>query len=268
MNAFRLGRVFGIEIRVDSSWILIFVLMTWNLASGFTQWHPDWSAPERVVVAAVASLLFFACVLAHELAHSLVATRLGLGVRSITLFLFGGVSNIEHEPPSAGSEFATAVVGPLTSILLGVLFVALASALTPFSVHGGAEGEAMLTQLGPGATLLAWLGPVNIGVGIFNLIPAFPLDGGRVLRATLWGVSKDWKFATRAAAVVAQVVGWGFIVAGVAMSFGVTLPWLGRGVSSGLWLAFIGWWIHSAASQSFRRVALDDPGAHDGRSLA
>ncbi|HEY4013324.1 MAG TPA: site-2 protease family protein [Polyangiaceae bacterium] len=268
MNAFRLGRVFGIEIRVDWSWVFIFVLMTWNLASGFVAWHPDWPGPERVLVAAVASVLFFACVLAHELAHSVVATRLGLRVRSITLFLFGGVSNIEHEPPSAGSEFATAVVGPLTSLVLGVLFVALASALTPFSVHGGAEAEAMLAQLGPGATLLAWLGPVNIGVGLFNLIPAFPLDGGRVLRATLWGLSKDWRFATMAASAIAQVVGWGFIVAGIAMSFGATLPLVGAGVSSGLWLAFIGWWVHSAASQSFRRIAQDDPGGRDPHGAA
>ena len=114
MRAFRIGRIFGIDIRVDYSWIFIFVLLTWNLSAIFAQWHPAWSGLGQVSVAVTASLLFFACVLLHELAHSIVARRYGLPVRSITLFLFGGVSNIEHEPTSPQAEFFTAIAGPIT----------------------------------------------------------------------------------------------------------------------------------------------------------
>ena len=138
MHAFRIGKLFGIEIRVDWSWLFIFVLLTWNLTTVFSGWHPDWPPSEPFAVALVASLLFFGCILLHELAHSLVARRHGLRVRSITLFLFGGVSNIEHEPPSARAEFFIAVVGPITSILLGVAFLAVASLATAISLADAA----------------------------------------------------------------------------------------------------------------------------------
>ena len=266
MNAFRLGKVFGIEIRVDSSWVFIFRLDDVGTSrQGLWAGTPDWPLPERVAVAAIASVLFFACVLAHELAHSLVATRLGLGVRSITLFLFGGVSNIEHEPPSAGAEFATAVVGlsdepPPRRAVRGVGVGADAVLRARWGARGGDAGRARARGDAPRVAR-----SVNIGVGLFNMIPAFPLDGGRVLRATLWGLSRDWRFATLAASAVAQIVGWAFILAGIAMSFGATLPLLGGGVASGLWLAFIGWWVHSAAAQSFRRIAADEPHGQGGR---
>jgi Zn-dependent protease len=250
MHAFRIGRLFGIDIRVDWSWVFIFLLMTWNLSSVFSQLHGDWPPAEPIGVALVASLLFFGCILAHEFAHSLVAMRFGLRVRSITLFLFGGVSNIEQEPTSAKAEFWTAVVGPLTSILLGVGFTVLAGVISAVELRGVETVQTAIAQLGPVPTLLAWLGPINLVIGIFNLIPAFPLDGGRVLRAIFWGVSGDLRIATLRASAIGQLIGWFFIVAGIAMTFGVKVPFFGEGVASGLWLAFVGWFVRSGAAHA------------------
>jgi Zn-dependent protease len=262
MNGFRLGKWFGIDVDVDWSWVFIFVYMTWNLAAAFSGWHPDWPLPESLGVAAVASVLFFLCILLHELAHSLVAVRLGLRVRSITLFLFGGVSNIEREPRSAGAEFLMAIVGPLTSIGLGAIFLILAAATASRSSGAAADVTRVIAGLGPVGTLLAWLGPVNLGLGIFNLVPAFPLDGGRVFRSILWGVSRDLRFATVVASGVGQAIAWVFIIAGMAMVFGTRFPWLGGGASSGLWLVIVGWFLHSAAAHSQRRISVDDAPVH------
>jgi Zn-dependent protease/predicted transcriptional regulator len=258
MRALRIGRIFGIDLRVDWSWALIVLLLTWNLVAVFSRWHPTWPPLGALVVAVSASLVFFACVLLHELAHSVVAMRYGVRVRSITLFLFGGVSNIEQEPPSAKAEFFTAIVGPITSILLGIGFLVLASVVTAVSMS---HAEGMLTtaaQLGPLATLLVWLGPINIMIGLFNMIPGFPLDGGRVLRSVLWSVTGDLRVATRGASAVGQGVGGLFILAGIAMTFGARLPFFGTGLVGGLWLAFIGWFLHGAAAQAYTRLALDD----------
>jgi Zn-dependent protease/CBS domain-containing protein len=258
MNAFRLGRLFGIEIRIDASWLFIFVLLTWNLSAIFSAWHPDWAPLQDFGVAVAASVLFFACVLLHELAHSLVAQRFGSRVRSITLFLFGGISNIEREPPSPLAEFFTAVVGPVTSLLLGFGFIVLTSIGTGVTFRSAAETGDTLAHLGPGATLLAWLGPINVLIGLFNLIPAFPLDGGRVLRSILWASFKDLRRATRSASTIGQAFGMLFIVLGIAMAFGVRVPFFGTGLVGGLWLAFIGWFLRSAAAQSYMRIALQD----------
>jgi Zn-dependent protease/predicted transcriptional regulator len=259
MRGFRVGRLFGVEIRIDWSWALIFVLMTWNLSAIFSAWHPSWSSLEVLAVAVSASLVFFLCILLHELAHSLVAMAYGTRVRSITLLLFGGVSNIEREPRSPGAEFFTAVVGPITSIALGFLFILLSSLLTPLSrVAVPEEASAVLTGLGPVGTLLVWLGPINILIGLFNLIPAFPLDGGRILRAALWSISGNLRRATQWAARMGQAIGWLFIIAGIGMSFGARVPFFGTGLIGGLWLAFIGWFLNGAAAQTTARLALDD----------
>ena len=258
MHAFRIGRIFGIDLRVDWSWVFIFVLMTWNLFSVFSRWHPAWSPFEDGAVALAASLVFFGCILLHELAHSVVAMGYGVRVRSITLFLFGGVSNIEHEPPSAGAELLIAIVGPITSIVLGVGFLVLASLVTTVSMTNVGNAWSAVGQLGPLATLLAWLGPINIMIGLFNLVPGFPLDGGRVLRSILWSVTGDLRAATRWASATGQSIGWLFIAGGIAMTFGVHVPFFGTGLVSGLWLAFIGWFLHSAAAQATTRLAIDD----------
>jgi Zn-dependent protease len=249
----RLGRILGIEIAIDPSWIFIALLMTWSLAAGFSRWHPGWTSATTLATALVATLLFFASVLLHELAHSLVARRYGVPVERITLFLFGGISNIEREPPSAMAEFMTAVVGPLTSVALGAALLGIGTVAVqlPFDlVH---DPTADLARLTPAQSLLLWLGPINIIVGLFNLIPGFPLDGGRILRSAIWGATGDLHAATRWASIVGQAIGWALVFVGVAIVFGANVPFLGRGVIAGLWIAFVGWFLSAAAGQTWRR---------------
>jgi Zn-dependent protease/CBS domain-containing protein len=257
MHAIRIGKLFGIDIRVDWSWVFIFILMSWNLSSVFVGWHPDWPKPESIGVALTASVLFFGCILLHELAHSLMARRFGVAVRSITLFLFGGVSNIEREPGSAKAEFFTAVVGPITSIVLGLGFL-VAGAAVAASPIDTVPAWTWFAQLGPLATLLVWLGPINLMIGIFNLIPAFPLDGGRILRSILWGAGGDLQRSTRRVSLLGQAFGWLFVITGIGMVFGLHVPFFGTGLVSGLWLSFIGWFLRNAASQTYARLAFDD----------
>jgi Zn-dependent protease/predicted transcriptional regulator len=258
-SGFSIGRIFGIKVYIDWSWLLIFLLVTWNLAGFiFPSLHPEWSLSLNIAIGVLASLLFFASVLAHELAHSLVARARGLPVRRITLFFFGGVSNIEREPPSPATEFLISIVGPLTSLALGVLFIFLGRADLTSALPSEGGPVRMLAGLSPLSTLLLWLGPINIILGLFNLIPAFPLDGGRVLRSILWAVTDNLRRATRWATVVSQAIAWLLILAGIAMAFGVSIPFLGRGLVSGLWLAFIGWFLNNAAAQTYQQVVVDD----------
>jgi Zn-dependent protease len=187
-----------------------------------------------------------------------VAKARGLPVRRITLFLFGGVSNIEREPPTPKTEFLVAVVGPITSILLGMIFLALAAFSAANSNITGGDPQAVARQLGPVTTLLAWLGPINILLGLFNLIPGFPLDGGRILRAALWSATKNLRKATAWAAGIGRLTGWMFIAAGIAMGLGAHLPIFGTGLFSGLWLILIGWFLNSAAVSSYRQTVVRD----------
>lgn len=259
-NAIRIGRLFGVDLRVDSSWLLIFVLVMWSLSSLFATWHPDWFPLTSFVVALVAALAFFASVLFHELAHTLVARAYGITVRDITLHMFGGVSNIEREPPTPGAEFLIAIVGPLSSVALGVAMLIVGALLTGLSGTTAEVDTATeaISRMGPLATLLFWLGPVNVAVGIFNLVPGFPLDGGRVLRAILWKVSGNMRAATYWATSVGQFVGWAFIGLGVAMAFGYRIPFFGRGLAAGLWLALIGLFLRNAAAQHYAGAAVED----------
>lgn len=257
-RGFRIGRIFDINIYIDWSWLFIFVLVAWNLTVVFGQFHPDWGFLLRAGVAVTAALLFFASVLAHELAHSLTARAQGVPVRSITLFLFGGVSNIQRHPPSAMAEFLIAIVGPITSIVLGIGFILLANATAAPVEIDVANPQQLIQQLDPLSTLLVWLGPVNILVGIFNMIPGFPLDGGRVLRSIFWVITGNLRRATRYASWIGQGVAWLMIGAGIAMAFGVRIPFLGEGLLNGLWLAFIGWFLNSAAVQSYQQIVVQD----------
>jgi Zn-dependent protease len=187
-----------------------------------------------------------------------MAQARGVSVRSITLFLFGGVSNIQKEPESPQSEFLITIVGPLTSIVLGVVFILLGSAmggLRNISLAGGANA---LSQLGPVNTVLFWLGPINLVLGIFNLIPGFPLDGGRLLRSLLWAGTDNLRQATRWASRVGQAIAWLMIFTGVAIIFGANIPFFGSDFISGIWLAFIGWFLNSASIQSYRQVVIRD----------
>jgi Zn-dependent protease/predicted transcriptional regulator len=256
-KGFKIGSILGINIRIDWSWLFIFLLVTWNLAVVFGQFHSDWGTGLRWSTAILAALLFFGSVLAHEISHSLVARSQGLPVRSITLFLFGGVSSIESEPESPRNEFVMALVGPLTSFVVG--FVLLFVAGIPAGPMSGsiANPEQAIGGLSPLATLLMWVGSVNIFVGIFNLLPGFPLDGGRILRSILWAISDNLRRATRWASGLGQVIAWIMIVAGIAMLFGVQIPFFGTGLG-GLWLAFIGWFLNGAATQSYQKIVVQD----------
>ena len=207
--------------------------------------------------AVAAALLFFVSVLLHELAHSLVAQSQGVPVRSITLFLFGGVSDIQREPPSPRAEFLITIVGPITSFVIGVILSLLAG-INANLLDTMAGSSSAMAGLSPLSTMLLWLGSINILLAVFNLIPGFPLDGGRVLRSILWAISGNLRRATRWASGVGQAVAWLFIFAGIMMVFGTDIPFLGTGLINGLWLAFIGWFLNSAALQSYRQVVIHD----------
>lgn len=257
-GGFRLVKLFGIEITIDPSWIFIFLLVTWSLAIGvFPRLQPGWGPILNWVISISASLLFFASVLTHEFAHSLVAKARGLPIKRITLFLFGGVSNLEREPESPWTEFLMAIVGPLTSIILGFLFILLGGQTIGNLFSTTAVPETAIRQLSPLQTLLFWLGPINIFVGLFNLIPGFPLDGGRILRSIIWGITGNLKLSSRIAAFFGQIFGYFFVLTGIAMIFGIRVPLFGAGIG-GLWIAFIGWFLASAAGQSYTQVVLKD----------
>lgn len=257
-KALRIGRLFGIELRVDPSWLFIFLLIGWSLTSLFSSWHPDWAIATSVVVALSAALVFFASVLFHELAHSLVARGYDIPVRDITLHLFGGVSNIEKEPPTPGAEFLMAVVGPIASVGLGMIMIMLGAILIHLRVPDVDSAAAAIARLGPVTTVLVWLGPVNVAVGLFNLIPGFPLDGGRMLRAAIWKVTGSLSKATRAASGAGQGVGWLFVALGVVMALGYRVPFFGQGLTSGLWLAMIGLFLRNAAIAHLRGAAIEE----------
>ena len=197
-----LGRIGGVEVRINWSWLVIFALIVWTLADGvFPSTNPGLSGNTHLAMAIVAALLFVVSILLHELGHAWEARREGLEVDGITLWLFGGVSQFKGGFPSAGAEFRIAIAGPLVSLVLGVFFVLIAIAGLPSAVDGVA----------------AWLGYINLALLVFNLIPALPLDGGRVLRAALWQSKGDLAWATRVGTDIGRVFGYLFIGLGLAM---------------------------------------------------
>jgi Zn-dependent protease/predicted transcriptional regulator len=234
----KLGRVFGIEIGLHYSWFLIALLIVYSLTSQFRASNPGWGDQVILIMAIATAILFFVSLLLHELAHSLVATSHGLPVREITLFALGGVSQIEKNPTSAKLEFWMAFVGPLTSMVIGGVCVALARVI----------GQ---PKTDPWTAMLLWLGYINFTLGVFNLIPGYPLDGGRVLRAIIWWKTGNANRSTRLAAKTGQVVAFGFIAVGIYEFFS------GAGFS-GLWIAFIGWFLLQAAKESDMQVGLSD----------
>ena len=257
-NGFRLGKIFDINIDIDWSWLLIFALVSWSLASSFGQAHPGWTALMQWGLAVSAALLFFISILMHELAHALAARAMNVPVRSITLFMFGGVSNIQREPRSPLGEFVIAIVGPLTSIILGGVFLALGLGSIAFNNLRLMDPISALSQIGPMGTMFVWLGSINVLIALFNLIPGFPLDGGRIVRSALWAVTDDLRKATRWASWMGQAVAWLLIFAGISMMFGVYIPMLGSGFINGIWIVFIGWFLQNAAVQSYRRIVVED----------
>ena len=237
MNPIRIGRVAGIDILVHWSWFAIFGLLTWWLATGFFQdVYESWSAAEAWVVSVITVLLFFASILLHELSHSLVAKRLGLPVKSITLFIFGGVSALGAEPTSARQEFQVAIAGPLTSFAIGIV----CGVLTAIAYILGEENS-------PPAAIVEYLAVINIAVGVFNLLPGFPLDGGRVLRSALWARSKNMLTATRWAANSGTVISFGLIAVGV-------VSVLAGNFIGGIWFIVIGWFLRNASEASYQQL--------------
>ena len=231
----KLGRIFGIRIGIHYSWFLIAFLIVISLAARFRVTNPQWGQGTIYAVSLATGVLFFVFLLLHELSHSLFAKSHGIPVREITLFALGGVSQIERNPVSAGAEFWMAFVGPLTSAVIGVVCL---------FVRGLAGAPAS-----PGYVMLTWLGYINLALAAFNMIPGYPLDGGRVLRAALWWKSGNVERATRQAARVGQVVG------GLFIAFGIVQFFAGAGFG-GLWTAFIGWFVLQAAGESRLEVGL------------
>ncbi len=254
-RSIHIGRLFGIKIALDWTVVFIFLLVVSNLGFGlFPMWHRDWSPVLVWSLAALAGVLLFVSILLHELSHALVGRAFGMPVRSITLFIFGGVTDIEREPPSPRGELLMAAVGPATSLALGLVALLVVNWTMGDVAATASSAAEIVAAMSPWQTLLAWLGPINLLLGLFNLVPGFPLDGGRVLRATLWSITHNLERATRWASRAGQAVGWLLIVIGVLMVFGVRVPIFGTGLIGGLWLAFIGWFLQNAAVMSYRQV--------------
>ncbi|MDA1258696.1 MAG: site-2 protease family protein, partial [Chloroflexi bacterium] len=246
-GTYRLGTVAGIEIDVHYTWMFAFALITWTLArSWFPADYPGWSTPTYWLTGAVSAVLLFGSVLVHELAHSLVALTKGMPVRNITLFIFGGVSNIGGDTRSAGDEFQIAVVGPASSLALSAICIAV--------LRLGLVGDDS-----PAEAIIYYLAIVNLLVGIFNLAPGFPLDGGRVLRSIIWRLTNSESRATEWASTVG--IGFGWLLIGLGVLSALTI-----GVITGLWTAFIGWYLKDAAMavrRGARRTALRDVRVRD-----
>ena len=228
----RVGKIFGIPIQINYSWVFIFALFTYILANSFEDLDPGWPAAQRWSVAALTAVLFFLSVLAHELTHSVVAIRKGIPVRGITLFIFGGVSQLAHEARRPFTEFLVAVVGPLASVILG-------SALFGVWYLVGDVNSTL-------SAVLFFLASINISLGVFNMLPGFPLDGGRVMRAAVWGLTGSYWRATQVATRSGQFIGVLMVIGGVMLAVFVTGP-------QSIWMSLIGAFLFSAASASYRQ---------------
>ena len=236
----KLFRIWGIQIGLHYSWLLIALLVTLSLAGQFQATNPQWGANVVWVVAILTALLFFAAIVLHELSHAAIAKARGLPVKSITLFALGGVAQIEKEASDPKTEFWMGIVGPITSALIGGICLALAVLIgwDPTALHQS-----------PQLAMLVWLGIINIALAVFNMVPGFPLDGGRVLRAIVWWITGNGERATRIAATTGQGIAFVFIIVGLFRFFN------GAGFG-GLWLTFIGWFLLDAARSSYAQTEI------------
>ena len=236
-GTFRIGRILGIDVSLHWSWGFIFVLVTWTFAEGILDTtFPGWSIAQRSIVGAAIALIFFSSILLHELSHSVVARRFGIPVSSITLFVFGGVSNLGKEPDNARQEFWIAIVGPLTSFAMAVLFGA------GYLILQGTESGV--------ADISANLAFINTAIGVFNLVPGFPLDGGRVLRSVFWARDRNILDATRLASRVGVYVAYTMMAIGFLTFFFVNPV-------SGVWLFLIGNFLRAASAASYEQLFVD-----------
>ncbi len=234
----KLGRVWGVPVGLHTSWFLVFGLVTYSLAAGyFPVEYADLPEGAYWLLGALTATLFFASVLAHELGHVWVALREQVSVRGVTLFMFGGVAQIEDEPRTPGAEFRIAIAGPLVSLALALLFEVLYLLDRSISPYLAAPS--------------LWLARINLILGVFNMLPGFPLDGGRVLRAVVWKLTGSQSRATHIAGGVGQLVAIGFMGLGAVQV-------LAGGVFNGLWLIFIGWFLNGAARSAIAHTAVRD----------
>ncbi|MGZ8423080.1 MAG: site-2 protease family protein [Nitrospira sp.] len=247
--AWQIGRVFGIPIYVHASWLFVFFFVTWSLATGYLpDMLPGLSEPRYWGMGSVAALLLFASVLLHELGHSVVALRYHIPIGQITLFIFGGVAQMRKEPPHPRAEFLIAIAGPIVSFLLAALCMGLVLLLEWLPAGTSLQG---LTALG------ALLGMVNTQLGLFNLLPGFPLDGGRALRAGLWAWNKDFYRATSQAALVGLLFGIGFGLFGAVLLVGALSGTLSSALaSSGGWIVLLGAFLFTAARGSRKQAVI------------
>lgn len=233
-GAWKIGAIMGIPIRVHYSWLIIFGLLTWLLSSRyFPQVTPDLPFASYWISGILGALLLFASVAFHELAHSWVAQKYQVKIEGITLFIFGGVAQLKGDPPHPRAEFWIAVAGPLSSILLAAFFFFL-------TVRGGGAGQALFT----------YVARINLMLGIFNLIPGFPMDGGRILRSAIWGKKGDYFYATQKASLVGRAIALFFILYGLFSIF--------TGGPGGIWLMFVGWFLFGAAQASYQQATLQE----------
>ena len=235
MQSFRLGSIFGFEIRVDLSWFLIFFLILWSLTESlFPRIYPELSEIAYLLMGVLGTLLFFVSIIAHELAHSLVAKVKGIPVEGITLFLFGGISRTRMDAETPGDEFQIAGVGPLVSLILAGLFALIAW------LGRGASWTVAVTGVA------RYLASINLLLAIFNLLPGFPLDGGRLFRAVVWKITGDFKKATRIASWGGQFLAYIIIALGFVQLFNGNFL-------SGCWWILIGWFLANAAEMSYQQ---------------
>jgi Zn-dependent protease/CBS domain-containing protein len=235
-----LGRVFGIPLRLHYTWFIIFALVTVSLVLNPLVEPPYPPIAQRIILGILTSLLFFASIVTHELAHSILAIRNNISVKEITLFVFGGVSQITKEATSPRAELLIAIVGPLTSLALAGIFYGLHLLLV--------SANQILA-----ASSMSWLAWINVALAVFNLIPGFPLDGGRIFRAFLWQRTSDYHRATRIATKVGQGIAYAIMAVGITSIFIPFLPWF-----NSLLLIFIGWFLRDAARASYQQVLLRD----------
>lgn len=234
-----LFKVAGVQIAIDYSWIVIFLLVLWSLSAGyFPEVHPGYPSSEYWLVGVFGTLLFFASIVIHELSHAMVGNALGQPVKRISLFIFGGMAHLGHEPTNANAELKIAAVGPLTSFVLGGIFFSIPALL------GLRRAYPMWSSV------FDYLGFINIALGLFNLLPGFPLDGGRILRAALWARTGDFRRATARAADWGRGIAWGLIFLGALEIFGGALV-------GGLWLIFIALFLRGAASSSYQGIIME-----------
>ncbi|HNU08695.1 MAG TPA: site-2 protease family protein, partial [Pyrinomonadaceae bacterium] len=239
-SSLKLGRIFGIEIGIHYSWFLIAILIILSLSGYFSEEHGTWASSVIWSMSILTAILFFAAIIVHELSHAFVARLKGLPVSSVTLFALGGVARIEKESENPQTEFWLGIVGPITSAVIGGVCLGAARVIgwTP-----GSDPDS------PALAILVWLGFVNVALAAFNMLPGFPMDGGRVLRAIVWRITGDRDRATAAASKTGHLLAVMFIVLGLFMFFG------GAGFG-GLWIAFIGWFLLNAAKASYLEVEL------------